>query len=107
MGESRHVVVAYLGVGMSPLPLALVMYWSRSGNVWLRGRCEFTPAFVPGFVVAGRIGLAVRGGTNGLGAVPESGVVKKGDVGLRGPGEKDEGAVSVNALFREVVLCEW
>lgn len=44
---------------------------------------------------------------NGDGAVPESGV-KKGEVGLRGPGEKDEdGAVSVNALFKEVVLCEW
>ena len=44
---------------------------------------------------------------NGEGAVPESGV-KKGEVGLRGPGEKDdEGAVSVKALFKEVVLCEW
>lgn len=57
-------------------------------------------------VVAGRIGLAVKGGTKGLGAVPESGVVKKGDVGLSGPGENDEGAVSVNALFNDVVLCE-
>lgn len=57
----------------------------------------------------GRVGRAVRcgAGTNGLGAVPESGV-KNGDVGLSGPGENDEdGAVSVNALFNEVVLCEW
>lgn len=38
------------------------------------------------------------GGTNGDGPVPESGV-KNGDaVGLRGPGENDGGAVSVNAL---------
>lgn len=57
-------------------------------------------------VVGGRIGRAVKGGcANSLGATPESGV-KKGDVGLNGPGEKDEGAVSVNALFREFVLWE-
>ena len=43
---------------------------------------------------------------NGPGAVPESGV-KKGEVGLSGPGEKDDGAVSVNALFNEFVLVEW
>ena len=59
---------------------------------------------------AGNIGLAVNGGfgiwsTKGLGAVPESGV-KKGDVGLSGPGENEEGAVSVNALCSEFVLCE-
>ena len=56
--------------------------------------------------VAGKIGLAVKGGTKGLGAVPESGV-KNGEVGLNGPGEKEDGAVSVNALFNEVALCEW
>ena len=76
------------------------MYWSRSGKVWLRGRCALPP------VVAGKIGRAVSGGTKGPGAVPESGV-KKGEVGLNGPGENDEGAVSVNALFKDVVLCEW
>lgn len=55
--------------------------------------------------MAGKIGRAVSGGTNGLGAVPESGV-KKGEVGLNGPGENEEGAVSVKALCRELVLCE-
>ena len=57
-------------------------------------------------VVAGKIGLAVGGGTKGEGAVPESGV-KKGEVGLSGPGENEDGAVSVNALLSELVLCEW
>lgn len=43
--------------------------------------------------------------TNGLAAVPESGV-KKGDVnGLRGVGEK-EGTVSVKAVFRDAWLSE-
>jgi len=42
----------------------------------------------------------------GEGAVPESGV-KNGEVGLMGPGEKDDGAVSVKALCREFVLWEW
>lgn len=47
------------------------------------------------------------GGTNGEGAVPESGV-KKGDVvGLRGPGENDDGPFSVYALWSDVVLCAW
>lgn len=95
IGESRAVLLPYFGVAASP------EYWSRSGKVWLRGRWLF--------VDEGRIGRAVGGGPgmNGDGAVPESGV-KKGEVGLRGPGEKDEdGAVSVNALFKEVVLCEW
>lgn len=75
------------------------MYWSTTGNVWLRGRCEGSMG------VAGRIGRAVCG-TKGLGTVPESGV-KKGEVGLSGPGEKEEGAVSVNALFNELWLWEW
>ena len=108
IGESRAVLVTYLGVGMSAAVLVPAMYWSSKGKVWLRGRWEFAPTPVPGAgVVAGRIGRAVKGGTKGLGAVPESGVVKKGDVGLSGPGEKDEGAVSVKALLRLVVLCEW
>jgi len=38
--------------------------------------------------------------------VPESGV-KKGEVGLSGPGEKDDGAVSVKTLFKELLLWEW
>ena len=90
----------YLGVAVSGPD----MYWSKSGNVWLRGRCELFA------IEAGRIGLAVNGGINSLGATPESGV-KKGevnDVGLNGPrGEKEEGAVSVYALWRELVLSEW
>ena len=87
---------------MSPL-LTPDMYWSSCGNVRLLGLCELT-LVVAG--VAGSIGRAVNGGTNGPGPVPESGV-KNGDVGLSGPGENDEGAVSVKALFREFVLCEW
>lgn len=86
----------YFGVGMSVEP---DMYWSRSGNVWLLGRWTKVA------VELGKIGLAVNGGMNGPGAVPESGV-KKGDVGLSGPGENEEGAVSVNALFNELVLVE-
>ena len=45
----------------------------------------------------------------GLEPVAESGV-KKGDdsdVGLVGPAENDEGAVSVNTLDSDVLLCEW
>ena len=53
----------------------------------------------------GRVCLVFNDGTKGDGAVPESGV-KNGDVGLSGPGEKEEGAVSVKALFNELVLCE-
>ena len=41
----------------------------------------------------------------GLGPHAESGV-KKGDVGLVGPAEKDEGAVSVKTLERDVLLWE-
>lgn len=99
MGESKTVVDMYLGVGMSAEP-GPDAYGSNVGNVWLRGLIGLLA------VVAGSIGRAVNGGTNGLGAVPESGV-KKGEVGLNGPGEKDDGAVSVNALFNEFVLCEW
>lgn len=43
---------------------------------------------------------------NGDGAVPESGV-KKGDVGLNGPGENEDGAVSVNVVLSELVLADW
>lgn len=39
---------------------------------------------------------------NGPGAVPESGVKKGEVVGLNGVGEKEEGAVSVNALCNEL-----
>jgi hypothetical protein len=101
IGESSIVEAgAYLGVAVSGAP-APDMKWSSSGNVWLRGRCELPD------VVAGRIGRAVNGGTNGFGATPESGV-KKGDVGLKGPtGENEEGAVSVKALCNELVLSEW
>ena len=41
----------------------------------------------------------------GLEPLAESGV-KKGDVGLVGPAENDEGAVSVKTLESEVLLCE-
>jgi hypothetical protein len=42
----------------------------------------------------------------GLGPQAESGV-KNGDVGLVGPAEKEDGAVSVKTLERDVLLCEW
>lgn len=42
---------------------------------------------------------------NGLDPDAESGV-KNGDVGLVGPAENDEGAVSVNTLESDVLLCE-
>ena len=76
--------------------------WSSKGKVWLRGRWLLVVG------VAGSSGRAVNGagGMNGLGAVPESGV-KKGEVGDKGPGEKDEGACSANALLSDVPLCEW
>ena len=68
------------------------------GNVWLRGRCE----------------LLLPDGTrawvswddwerNWFDANMESGV-KNGEVGLVGPAENDEGAVSVNTLESELVL---
>jgi len=46
---------------------------------------------------------------NGLGPHAESGVKKgeESDVGLVAPAEKDEGAVSVKTLDKEVLLCEW
>ena len=51
------------------------------------------------------MGRAVRG-PNGPGAVPESGV-NNGDVVSLSCGENvDEDAVSVYALWRDVVLCE-
>lgn len=73
------------------------MYWSRRGNVWLRGRCELA-------LIVSVWRVRAFWGTNGDGAVPDSGV-KNGDVGLSGPGEKDDdGAVSVKALLSELVL---
>lgn len=98
IGESNIADVTYFGVsgGAEVDP-----YWSRSGNVWLRGLCELFDG------VAGRIGRAVKGGTHGFGATPESGVKKGEVIGLNGPGENDEGAVSVNAECKELVLSEW
>jgi hypothetical protein len=45
----------------------------------------------------------------GLGPHAESGVKKgdESDVGLVGPAEKDDGAVSVKTLDNDVLLCEW
>jgi hypothetical protein len=63
----------------------------RLGNVWLLGRWKPLPG----------------GGNRDCceGSQPElSGENAKGVVGLVGPPEKDDGAVSVNALFRDVVL---
>lgn len=93
-------LLVYLGVVDSP-PLLGSPPRSRCGKVRLRGRW--------GLELAGIAGRSARPGllfTKGEGAVPESGDVKNGEVGLSGPGEKDDGAVSVNALFSEFVLCE-
>jgi hypothetical protein len=45
---------------------------------------------------------------NGLGPHAESGVKngEESEVGLVGPAEKDDGAVSVKTLESEVLLCE-
>lgn len=99
MGESRTAeLLLYFGVNASPLE---GIPNSKCGKVRLRGRWEWLLLFC----AAGRSGRP-DGGMKGEGAVPESGV-KNGDVGLIGPGEKDDGAVSVNALCNELVLCEW
>jgi len=100
MGESSASELCF-GVAAS-VGIDAIMYWSSCGSVWLRGRCELP------LPVAGKIRRGVCGGiaVKGVAAVPESGV-KNGDVGLSGPGEKEEGAVSVKALFRDVALCEW
>lgn len=100
IGESRAAVGAYFGVRTSP-DVPASRYWSSNGKVWLRGRCELL------LMAGASIGRPMPGAANGAAATPDSGV-KKGDVaGLIGPGEKEEGAVSVNALFSDVVLCEW
>ena len=46
---------------------------------------------------------------NGFGPQAESGVKKgeESDVGLVGPAEKVDGALSVKTLDSEVLLCEW
>jgi hypothetical protein len=65
------------------------------GNVWLLGRWKLLPVW-------GR-----RDCWEGIqDAELVSGEKVKGVVGLVGPPENGEGAVSVKALDREVVLCE-
>lgn len=70
------------------------------GNVWLRGRWKLP---LPGCPLGCWLFM------KGLGGQADSGL-KNGDdkeVGLVGPAEKDDGAVSVNTLERDVLLCEW
>ena len=62
------------------------------GNVWLRGR--WNPALEP---------ISAACDMKGLGPLVESGV-KKGELGLVGPAENDEGAASVKALERDALL---
>lgn len=103
IGESRPLLLMYLGVSASDDPGG-EMYCSTPiniGNVWLRGRWKL---LLPGCPVAG-----CRPPMKGLGPHAESGV-KNGDeseVGLVGPAEKEDGAVSVKTLDSEVLLCEW
>lgn len=103
MGESSVPLLIYFGVRASDDPGG-DMYCSTPtsiGKVWLRGRWKL---LLPGCPLAG-----CRLAMNGLGPHAESGV-KNGednDVGLVGPAEKDDGAVSVKTLDNEVLLCEW
>lgn len=102
IGESSAVALIYLGVRASD-DAGGDMYCSTPismGNVWLRGRWKFP---LPGWPRACWFPI------NGFDPQAESGV-KKGDeseVGLVGPAENDEGAVSVNTLESDVLLCEW
>lgn len=101
IGESSAVVLMYLGVSASD-DAGGDMYCSTPtsiGNVWLRGRWKL---LLPGWP------LACWPPMKGLGPHAESGVKKgeESEVGLVGPAEKDEGAVSVNTLESDVLLCE-
>lgn len=102
MGESSVLLLMYFGVRASVEPGG-DMYCSTPtsmGKVWLRGLWKLA---LPGWPLAGW-----RFPTKGFGPHAESGV-KKGDeseVGLVGPAEKDEGALSVKTLDKEVLLCE-
>lgn len=102
IGESSALLLMYFGVTASEDPGG-DMYCSTPtsmGKVWLRGRWKL---LLPGCPVAG-----CRLPMNELGPHAESGV-KNGDereVGLVGPAEKEEGAVSVKTLDNEVLLCE-
>jgi hypothetical protein len=62
------------------------------GNVWLRGRWKLLP------------GGGSRDCCEGIQEPELSGEKVNGVVGLVGPPENEEGAVSVNALDNEVVL---
>jgi hypothetical protein len=102
IGESSAVTLMYLGVSASD-DAGGDMYCStptNMGNVWLRGRWKL---LLPGWPLPCWLPM------KGLGPHAESGV-KKGDdseVGLVGPAEKDDGAVSVKTLESDVLLCEW
>lgn len=103
MGESSALLLMYFGVSASDDPGG-DMYCSTPtsiGNVWLRGRWKL---LLPGCPLAG-----CRLPMKGLGPHAESGV-KNGDeseVGLVGPAENEDGAVSVKTLDKDVLLCEW
>jgi hypothetical protein len=110
MGESSTVLSPVIEQGVIDSPV-VTMNASSRGKVWLRGRIE--AVFMVVVVIQEEGGRSVVDGRehgrpiNGEGAVPESGV-KKGEVGLSGPGENvDDGAVSVKAVFMEVELAEW
>lgn len=102
IGESSAPLLTYFGVSVSEEPGG-DMYCSTPtsmGKVWLRGRWKLP---FPGCPLAGW-----RFPMNGLGPHAESGVKNgdESDVGLVGPAEKVDGAVSVKTLDREVLLCE-
>lgn len=103
MGESSVPLLTYFGVSASDDPGG-DMYCSTPtsiGKVWLRGRWKLP---LPGCPLPGwRLAM------NGFGPQAESGVKKgdESDVGLVGPAEKVDGAVSVKTLDKEVLLCEW
>lgn len=102
IGESSALLLMYFGVRASEEPGGDIYCSTPTsiGKVWLRGLWEFA---LPGCPVA-----SCRLPMNGLGPHAESGV-KKGDeseFGLVGPAENDDGAVSVNTLDKELLLCE-
>lgn len=101
IGESRAPLLMNFGVSASDDPGG-DMYCSTPtsiGKVWLLGLWKLP---LPGCPVAGCLPMKE------LGPHAESGV-KKGDeseVGLVGPAEKEDGAVSVKTLDNDVLLCE-
>lgn len=95
IGDSKTVLETYFGVRGSDDGGDTYGSTPSIGKVWLRGREKL--------LALGVGALACPGGMNG----DAVSVAKKGEVGLCGPGEKDEEcAASVNVLARDALLNE-